>query len=542
MSSTRARILADNIPVDAVTTKFFGNGSTTNFTINGSVGLLNPNNLIVALDGAIQEPGDDYTVNTNTISFSTPPDDGAKVVVVYRNAPFTTTSIVPTSNTVTNASIQLNAVTPEKLSIGAPVWNTSGNVALGHSSPTTNLHLNYSNYAAILMGANNSTGFLFTKETPSNTFNIWAAPAGSGPLRLRMNSSGDVSLGAIDPQHKLDVHGTIGFGLRSGGGNQPGYLSNIWSPTVGYRFFTLGSTYCDSSNNWITNPNASFGSNNVCTIVGDTGGGFRVYTRPATGNTQRTDSNTTFESYERFRVGLDGIVNTFNNPINNCPTTVKAYLNFSEATFAAAGGGAGPAIAPASTSIDQIVAGLDTGRWTFNSNWGPNSIGTIWYFNIAGNNQQYGGVDWTKGIQITSINGTFAFFKILGGPATVTPPNPIVGNGTTNGYTYQSFGIRNSFNIASITRQFAGRYRITFKTPMQNDWFVALVGAANSHVGDGSSTVIDYGITTNYGGKQAFSTKNYIDISSFDSSVAGVAIDTAWTYLAIFDKDYNPNY
>jgi hypothetical protein len=292
MSSTRARILADNIPVDAVTTKFFGNGSTTNFTINGSVGLLNPNNLIVALDGAIQEPGDDYTVNTNTISFSTPPDDGAKVVVVYRNAPFTTTSIVPTSNTVTNASIQLNAVTPEKLSIGAPVWNTSGSIALGHSSPATNLHLNYSNYAAILMGANNSTGFLFTKETPSNTFNIWAAPAGSGPLRLRMNSSGDVSLGAIDPQHKLDVHGTIGFGLRSGGGNQPGYLSNIWSATHGYRFFTLGSTYFDGTN-WITNPNASFGSNNVCVLVGDTegggNGGFKFYANNSTENTQRTD-------------------------------------------------------------------------------------------------------------------------------------------------------------------------------------------------------------------------------------------------------------
>jgi hypothetical protein len=540
MSSTRARILADNIPVDAVTTRFFGNGSTDTFTINGSIGLLNPNNLIVALDGAIQEPGVDYTVNTNTISFSTPPDNGSKIVVVYRNAPFTTTNIVPTSNTVTTSSIQLNAITPEKLSIGGPVWNSSGNVALGHSSPATNLHLNYNSYAAILMGPNNNNGYHITKETPANSFNIWYGGIGVGTLRLRLNSSGDISIGAFEPQNKLDVNGRIGFGLRSGGGNQSGYLSNIWSPTVGYRFFTLGSTYCDSSNNWITNPSESFGSNNVCAIVGDTGGGFRVYTSPSTGNTQRTDSNNTFESYERFRVGLDGIVDTFNNPINNCPTTVKAYLNFSEATFSALGGGAGPAIGPASTAIDQIVAGFDTGRWTWNTNWGPNAIGTIWYLNFGGNNFQYGGVDWSKGIQIISISGVFAIFKILGGPATASPA-PVNGNGTVEGYQYQSFGIRNSFNIASISRQFTGRYRITFKTPMINDWYVALVGAANSAAGDGSWTIIDYSTAASNGGKQAFSTKNYIDIGSYNSG-GTAAIDTAWTYFAIFDQNYNPNY
>jgi hypothetical protein len=538
MPSTRARLLADNIPIDAVTTSFFGNGSTLSFTINGSVGLINPNNLIVALDGAVQEPGNDYTVNNNTISFSEPPDNGAKVVVVYRNAPFTTTSIVPTSNTVTTNSIQLNAVTPEKLSLGAPVWDTGFRVALGHSNPAAGLHMNYSNYAAILLGPNaTSNSFHITKETNS-TLNIWTGLIGSGTNRLCMTSSGDIGIGGItSPQSKVDVYGTIGFGLRSGGGNQPGYLSNIWQGgATGFRFATLGSSYFDGTN-WITNHNASFGSNNVSVINVDTSG-ISLNLNAGTGNTQRTDSSATFNSFERLRINTDGSVNTFNNPINNCPTTVKAYLNFDATIFALAGGAAGPANAPGSTSISQIVAGSSTGVWTWNSNWGRNYIGVIYYFNIGGNNQQYGGVDWTKGIQIISVSGTLATFRILGGPATVTPTFPINGNGTSSGYLYQTFGIRNSFNISAITRAAAGRYRATFKRPMTNDWFISIDGGGNTGAGDGGWSPMDY---INNATKNAYSTVNFIDFQSVTHN-AGVAGDQQYIYFAVLDHAYNESY
>ena len=513
MSSTRARLLADNIPIDAVTTRLFGNGSTLSFTINGSVGLINPNNLIVALDGAVQEPGIDYTVNNNTVSFSTAPDNGAKVVVVYRNAPFTTTSIVPTTNTVTTSTIQLNAITPEKLSLGAPTWNTDGNLNIINNINLLNNTFTIGNSAQRGILINNQNTLIRSANHVNSKLSLQTF---NGQISaLTVSNNGYIGVGTNDPQSLLHVSFSS-INLDGDDDDQS------------YRYRTGILT---------TTPDAS-GSFTL-------GVGGNVHFTSLKTNSAfifRCTKNTNSPSLSSTMFIGPNKHYTYNIPITDCPTTVKAFLNFSETTFAAAGGGAGPAIAPASTSIDQIVAGLDTGRWTFNSARVPNIIGTIWYFNIGGNNTQYGGVDWTKGVQITSINGTFAFFKILGGPATVTPSQSVVGNATTNGYSYQSFGIRNSFNVASITRQHAGRYRITFKTAMTNDWFVALVGAANSAIGDGSWTVIDYATTAGNSGKQAFSTKNYIDIASYDGAATPAAIDTPWTYFAILDQDYNPNY
>lgn len=485
MPSTRARLLADNIPIDAVTTRFFGNGSTLNFTINGSVGLNNPNNLIVALDGAVQEPGIDYTVNDNTISFSTAPDSGAKVVVVYRNAPFTTTSIVPTSNTVTTNSIQLNAVTPEKLSLGAPIWDTAGNVTVNGNLSSRNLLLQGDNTNAYIRPTNlNSSLYLGSNNTN----------------QVALLSNGNFGIGTLSPTQKLDVIGSIHI-------NQNG-----------------SSLLFEDANG--TSPAFSMQGDNNFVFYGTNASGAG---RPIFNIIQRSN-NSNFDFV--VPVGMN------NQPINNCPTTVKAYLNFDATIFALAGGASGPAIAPASTAIDQIVAGSSTGRWTWNSNWGRNYIGVIYYFNIGGNNTQYGGVDWTKGIQITSVNGTFATFKILGGPATVTPATPINGNGTTNGYQYQTFGIRNSFNISALTRAAAGRFRATFKRPMTNEWFISIDGGGNTGLGDGGWSPMDYINNTT---KNAYSTVNYIDFQSVIHN-AGTLGDQQYIYFAVLDAAYNETY
>jgi hypothetical protein len=116
-----ARVLADNFKIDPTKSVITGNGTTTVFSFNGSPGLINPNEVFVTLDGAVQEPTIDYTVNGNTITFTTAPDNGAKVVIVYRNSPFTINLNVPPDGSVTNEKIAANTIAPDRLSSG-PSW------------------------------------------------------------------------------------------------------------------------------------------------------------------------------------------------------------------------------------------------------------------------------------------------------------------------------------------------------------------------------------------------------------------------------------
>lgn len=495
------RLLSDNLPVDPSRNVFTGNGNQTVFNLSGQIaaGSTNPSNLAVSLDGAMQEPVDDYSINNSTLTFTTAPDSGARVVVISRNSPFTYATNLPGDGTVTSAKIVAGNVSQDKLSTGAPFWNSSGNVALGHSSPTTNLHLNYSNYAAILMGANNSTGFLLTKETPSNTFNIWAAPAGSGPLRLRMNSSGDVSLGAIDPQNKLDVHGTIGFGLRSGGANQPGYLSNIWSATHGYRFFTLGSTYFDGTN-WITNPNASFGSNNVCVIEGDTSG-VSVFLNSSTGNTQRTDSTATFESFEKIRINMNGTIDVKNNPIVNCASVADAWMM------------GYPAVVQSNTIASNTmrlrpVAGTSFVDWEHDTVnfWNNRYIGVVYYINKSNTFEPFAGVNSVtrpnglRGVRIQLMeiiqNAPKSIMRCRLLDGSVTNIQTLFGTNDGSGFLYSSQGIIDSYNVATFIRYGVGDYGITFVTPMANRNYAAF-GNAGDNNGGTANMVVNFDFTNN---------------------------------------------
>jgi len=68
--------------VDPARTTITGNGSTTIYAISGAGSLTNPSALIVAIDGALQEPSVDYTVSSGNITFTDPLASGAKAVVI----------------------------------------------------------------------------------------------------------------------------------------------------------------------------------------------------------------------------------------------------------------------------------------------------------------------------------------------------------------------------------------------------------------------------------------------------------------------------
>jgi hypothetical protein len=75
---------------EPIRTTLIGDGTTTVFSISGADNTTNAASLIVAIDGALQEPDVDYTVNYGNITFTSPILSGAKAVVVSPYAPTTT--------------------------------------------------------------------------------------------------------------------------------------------------------------------------------------------------------------------------------------------------------------------------------------------------------------------------------------------------------------------------------------------------------------------------------------------------------------------
>lgn len=91
---------------------FSGNGSTTAFTLSRPVATTAAIQVIVA--NVAQNPSSAYTVNGNTITFTSAPPSGTNNIYVYYTSP-NNTVIQPSDGTVQTASIATGAVTGSKL-------------------------------------------------------------------------------------------------------------------------------------------------------------------------------------------------------------------------------------------------------------------------------------------------------------------------------------------------------------------------------------------------------------------------------------------
>jgi hypothetical protein len=179
----------------------------------------------------------------------------------------------------------------------------------------------------------------------------------------------------------------------------------------------------------------------------------------------------------------------------------KAWVNFDGTTL-----GGGNAASGFSITVNS---GSNTGTWSqSSSSWTSNYIGQIFYITSIGgvSGATLGGVNVsTSGIQIISVSGTSATFRLLGGNATSS--QTIAGNGTSSGFTYITYGIRSSYNVSSVTKNGTGDYTVNFATPMTDANYASLItstyGSSNNLIAPktGSGIRVSTYVTTS-GGNQ----------------------------------------
>lgn len=98
-------------------TSFISNGSTTTWPVNDAKSI-NANNYRVTIDGVVQEPLVDYTINGSNIVFSDAPPLSGNVVVVSNNL-VRAYDIIPSDGSVTTNKLALSAVTTATINNGA---------------------------------------------------------------------------------------------------------------------------------------------------------------------------------------------------------------------------------------------------------------------------------------------------------------------------------------------------------------------------------------------------------------------------------------
>lgn len=91
--------------VDPVRTTLTGNGVLSSFAISGASGLVNPAALIVAIDGAMQEPTVDYGVSGGVVTFTSPLPSGSKAVIISPINTLQVSQMIPADGSVTSAKL-----------------------------------------------------------------------------------------------------------------------------------------------------------------------------------------------------------------------------------------------------------------------------------------------------------------------------------------------------------------------------------------------------------------------------------------------------
>ncbi len=186
--------------IDPVRTSVTGDGVITSFNISGASGLVNPSALIVAIDGTLQEPVVDYTVNTGAITFTSPVPSGSKAVIVSPINILQVSQMIPADGSVTTAKLD-NSLTVQNLTVTSSLSST-GNIAGSGTNNTLPNQTATTNSSILNLGLADARYFNKLRNVTYSFSTGWTSVQTTGgssttlPSHLRVNAATSTNAGA----------------------------------------------------------------------------------------------------------------------------------------------------------------------------------------------------------------------------------------------------------------------------------------------------------------------------------------------------------
>ena len=178
-------ILSHNKVMDSMT----GDGSDTTLTLSRTPGSVN--NVEVFMDGICQTPGTEYTLSGNTVTFTTAPETGVKVVALVGQD---STVVTPNNNSITGTKILDATITNSKIS-GMAASKLNGALPALNGNALTNLPSGITTSASdptISTNPSGGVGTLWVNKTSGEMYVCTDATAGTNVWFNVGGGTGDV--------------------------------------------------------------------------------------------------------------------------------------------------------------------------------------------------------------------------------------------------------------------------------------------------------------------------------------------------------------